>query len=68
MPKIDTGGYLVRFYDRYGTPQKQLDEMAGCYTEALMRGDIGLTKRAEEVSSYTVDRRLFNSIDKRGWS
>ena len=59
---IDTGGYVIKFYDRYGRPLKDFTCHRSSYVDALKLGSrfVGISGRV----SYTVDRRLFNSMDK----
>ena len=62
MPKLITGNYLVRIYDKYGTPIKKLDRVAINHTEAVAYAK---KKENKKGRSATVDRRIYNSIDKK---
>ena len=67
---ITTGNYEVVFYNRYGTKLKELSVEQRCYTEARALGVSTIQDSQEKEdrlkpSSYTVDRRLYNSLDSR---
>lgn len=63
MPSLNTGDYLLRHYNRYGQPLKQYDQLHRCLTEAQEAGVSALGN--DDITSFTVDRRLFNSLDER---
>lgn len=65
---ITTGNYQVIFYNRYGTKLKGLSIEQACYTEARNVGAETVRDSKEKEgrlkpASYTVDRRLYNSLD-----
>lgn len=67
---IETGNYALTFYNRYGAKLKDLTQKQRCYTEARALGDrtIRECKETEDrlaPTSYTVDRRIYNSLDVR---
>ncbi len=67
---IPTGNYEVVFYNRYGAKLRDLTTEQRCYTEARAFG-VKVVRESEEPedrlkpASYTVDRRLYNSLDVR---
>jgi hypothetical protein len=64
MAKYNTGQYIIKMYDKYGTPIKQKEEVTETYTQSLAIGRQVVAKDPD-VTSFTVDRRLFNSLDIR---
>lgn len=64
---IETGFYSIRYYDRYGSLDKGHKETAISYTEAQSKGNLCMADNSEEfigLVSFTIDRRVFNSLDK----
>ena len=67
---IESGEYLVQFYSRKGTKIRELTEKVTSLTEARALGEdiLILEHHLEKVPlavSFTVDRRVHNSIDKQ---
>lgn len=67
-----TGEYRINFYDKYGSLMKDLKQSSPTYTGALTLGWNWCSEgsRADRNSlreavpaSFSVDRRLFNSLD-----
>jgi hypothetical protein len=56
-----TGQYIILFYDRYGGKLKHKESTAS-YERAILTAETFIASN-EEATSYTVDRRLFNSLD-----
>lgn len=72
MPKLNTGEYFIRFYDRYGTPIKELDTVLPLGKMAADSfGYLQLDRYAKDLKdepipvSFTVDRRVHNSLDEK---
>ena len=63
MPKLTTGEYLLRVYDRYGSPLKDRDAI---YPHMTAAKDAGRKMLDEHIVSYTIDRRVANSLDRGG--
>lgn len=63
MAYMDTGCYLLRHYDRYGRPLKDFDQVHRCVTEACEAGQMAIGN--DGIASFSVDRRIFNSLDDR---
>ena len=61
MPKLTTGQYLLRVYDRYGSPLKDHDEI---YPHMTAAQEAGRAKLDDHIVSYTIDRRIANSLDR----
>jgi hypothetical protein len=67
---IATGNYELIFYNRYGTKLKDLSVEQQSYTEAWLLGidSIRDSKETEDrlkPTSFTVDRRVYNSLDTK---
>jgi hypothetical protein len=64
---VPTGEYLVRFYTRYGEHIRDMDTLAPTLYGALeQRGAVAVGRAMvglNGVASFTVDRRVFNSLD-----
>lgn len=63
-----TGEYTVSFYNGYGTKLRDLKDKSGCLTAAQALGDARLLELKEDGNldtphSFTIDRRIFNSLD-----
>ncbi len=58
--KVITGQYVVDFYDKYGNKIKNHKTVKDNFIEALTYGQQTLSK---EIKSFTIDRRIINSID-----
>jgi hypothetical protein len=56
-----TGQYIIYWYDYYGG-RLRYKETAETLTEATTMAKLFLAANAE-TKSYTIDRRLFNSLD-----
>ena len=67
--KVLTGQFIIKVYDRYGSRIKDLDAVADALHEAEAIGDafLKVADREDErcAASYTVDRRITNSLDSR---
>jgi hypothetical protein len=59
--RTQTGQYIIFYYDRYGGKLKYKNH-ARSFTEAGKKAEDFLLA-TPEASSYTIDRRLFNSLD-----
>lgn len=64
MTAPSTGQYRVRFYDHYGRALKDLDHIAESITASQDYGDDIIGQG--QAASYTIDRRIYNTLDKRG--
>jgi hypothetical protein len=67
--RIITGDYIVKIYDNYGTRIKELDATTRSLRDAEELG-LQLLTQSETTdgrypSSYTIDRRLTNSLDPK---
>lgn len=65
---IKAGQYIIQYYNRVGTKIKDLTGPSDTYTNSKEMGEetIALAEEGEDVkpTSFTVDRRLYNSMDK----
>ena len=60
---IETGNYIIQYYTEKGQKLKDITELATSYMDAKAAGsDIKFAR--EEVDSFTIDLRMFNSKDK----
>jgi len=58
-----TGKYRITFYDKYGEKQRTKDKLyCDHYTNAVKVGQ-DIVETTPDYSSFTVDRRLYNSLD-----
>ena len=73
MPK--TGQYRINYYNKYGSLLKGRKHTGENLHETKEKAELFLAKRAKKYKkhggdvslvpvSYTVDRRVFNSLDK----
>jgi len=63
---IDTGNYLIQYYNKKGTKLKSLTEEAFTLMGAREVAEEAKESTNEtwaDVVSYTIDRRLANSLD-----
>ena len=60
---IETGNYQVLFYDKYGHKLKQFEGGATTSMTAMAVGR-DMVQGDKEINSFTIDRRIFNSLDK----
>lgn len=63
-----TGEYSLRFYNRYGARLRDLDTSRRCLTEAIAAGTVVIEEAVVkedlyQPTSFTVDRRIYNSLD-----
>jgi hypothetical protein len=68
MARLNTGEYKVDYYDGYGSKLRDMTETAvsldESHTVAKARLDTTLTDGdLATAKSYTVDRRIFNSLE-----
>jgi len=63
--RAKTGEYKIHFYDRYGQRLKALETVEHSLLSSIEAGD-QIKDREDEVSSYSVDRVIFNSLDQEG--
>jgi len=65
---IKTGVYIIQFYSRVGTKMKDLVEYSDSLMDAVEAGDdVLILEESNEdcrATSYTIDRRTYNSLDK----
>lgn len=64
MARVNTGEYVVKFYDKYGAEVKSERLFARCYTDGVAKGEAGLKGNAG-LLSFTLWRQVFNSLDER---
>jgi peroxiredoxin len=67
---METGSYVVYFFNRYGTKLKDLTEFADSVMAAKELGQEILTTSNEIVKlhkpvSFAIDRRIYNSLDSQ---
>ena len=60
---IETGEYVINFYNKYGSRLKDERMTSNGIIAARVSAEIGAGK-IKDAKSYTIDRRIFNSIDK----
>lgn len=60
---IETGNYSIRYYNRYGAITRETKHIKKSLTQAIVVG-METVKDNAELASFTVDRRVFNSLDK----
>lgn len=68
---LKTGDYLLRFYTKAGSHLKGCDCTAKSFQEARQAAedDMELDRfkpNPDGISSYTIDRRIFNSLEESG--
>jgi len=72
---LSTGDYKVLYYNKYGTHLKYIKQVGTCYTGTIKSSDKFLKKSRKKHKkeggdiklvpvSYTIDRRIFNSLDR----
>ena len=59
---VKTGDYLILYYNRLGTKLRGFKDYAETLTDAKEMAEETLLLE-KDVCSYTVDRRLYNSMD-----
>ncbi len=59
----ETGHYKLICYDGYGRTDKRFSGCTDTLTEAVTKGEAMIS--AGDIESFTVDRRIFNSLDVR---
>lgn len=69
--RIATGDYKISYYDGYGARLKSVKDKAGSLESARDIGDAHIRDNHKpgdlsSVASYTIDRRIYNSLDKKG--
>jgi hypothetical protein len=67
---METGSYIVYFFNRYGTKLKGLEIPADSVMAAMEAGHALLqntteTDKNHKPVSFAVDRRIFNSLDSQ---
>jgi hypothetical protein len=67
---METGSYIVYFFNRYGTKLKGLEIPADSVMAAMEAGHDLLrtspeTDKWHKPVSFAVDRRIFNSLDSQ---
>lgn len=62
MAEVQTGDYILKVYTAKGGQIKELAMQLPSETSALEAGR-GLVKSRDEVASFTIDRRIYNSLD-----
>jgi hypothetical protein len=67
--RINTGDYIVKIYDNYGTRIKELDAATRSLRDAE---ELGIQLLVQSVAtdgrypaSFTIDRRITNSLDPK---
>lgn len=64
---IETGEYLVAFYNRYGGRLRNKESICTTFTGSVAKGRKVVAKskggKNHRACSFTVSRRLFNSLD-----
>lgn len=63
MSRLVTGDYLIQFYDEYGAKMKDLTTTATSLGESQNLGEARLNVLGPR--SFTVDRRVYNSLDPK---
>lgn len=65
---LETGEYLIQFYNRVGARIKDISEVETTLTGAREAGEDTIILeeiyKDSRAVSFTVDRRIFNSLDK----
>lgn len=72
---LNTGGYKLIYYNKYGTALKHIKQSGTGYIETVKSADKFLKKSRKKHKkvggdiklvpvSFTVDRRIFNSLDR----
>jgi len=72
---LNTGGYRVLYYNKYGTYLKHIKQTGANLTSTVRSSDKFLKKSRKKHKkmggdvklvpvSYTIDRRIFNSLDR----
>jgi len=72
---LSTGDYKLLYYNKYGAYLKAIKQTGTSYTVTIAAADAFLKKSAKKFKkkggdakqlpvSYTVDRRIFNSLDR----
>jgi hypothetical protein len=63
MAALEVGSYIIYFYDKYGTKQKDRKVVASNFTQACVKA-----RRYAKIAghrSWRIDRCLYNSLDER---
>ena len=72
---LNTGGYKLAYYNKYGTYLKHIKQTGSAFTFTIKSADKFLKKSRKKHKkeggdvklvpvSYTIDRRIFNSLDR----
>lgn len=72
---LSTGDYKLQYYNKYGTYLKAIKQTGTAYTYTVAAADAFLKESAKKFKkkggdakqvpvSYTIDRRIFNSLDR----
>ena len=62
---VETGDYTVLFYDEKNSRVTTIKDKADSLSLAREKGDLGVVTY-DNIKSYVVDRRIFNSLDTGG--
>jgi len=68
MARVNTGDYKIEFYDGYGSKLRDMTTTSTSLTSSQMIGSSKIAPTLEDgdlttAKSYSVDRRLFNSLE-----
>ncbi len=63
MARLKTGDYKIEFYDEYGGKLRDHIEHRSCLADARKIGREIINDQATGAVSFSVDRRVFNSLD-----
>lgn len=68
MSRPNTGDYIITMYDGYGAKLRDLTAIASNVTAAVAVGEAKVVDDGDiaTAKSFTVDRRIYNSLDKKG--
>lgn len=67
MSRPNTGDYIVTLYDGYGAKLRGQTIIAFSETSAIALGEAKIAADGDlnTAKSFTIDRRIYNSVDRK---
>ena len=65
MASIENGEYCIKFYNKKGGRLKDYTDYSYGILASIDIGNVTIDDSSNNCISFTVDRRIYNSLDKR---
>jgi hypothetical protein len=66
MSAIETGKYIVTFFDNRGGKLRDIEEIGDRIVDCRKLGALVVSLKNNNAVSFYIDRRIFNSLDIKG--